>query len=98
MRVITQSAVGDPSVLDIAEVDRPEPDHGQVLIKVGAAGVNPVDGAVRAGLFPLLGPPPFTLGWDVAGTVESTGPGVSAFVPGDEVLGLLAFPGAGNTY
>ncbi|WP_440070652.1 NADP-dependent oxidoreductase [Streptosporangium sp. OZ121] len=98
MRVITQSAVGDPSVLDVAEVDRPEPDHGQVLIKVRAAGVNPVDGAVRSGLFPLLGPPPFTLGWDVAGTVESTGPGVSAFAPGDEVLGLLAFPGAGNAY
>ncbi|MFB9676896.1 NADP-dependent oxidoreductase [Streptosporangium vulgare] len=98
MRVITQSAVGDPSVLGVAEADRPEPDHGQVLIKVRAAGVNPVDGAVRAGLFPLLGPPPFTLGWDVAGTVESTGPGVSAFAPGDEVLGLLAFPRAGNAY
>ncbi|MFF5111235.1 NADP-dependent oxidoreductase [Streptosporangium sp. NPDC000509] len=98
MRVITQSAVGAPSVLDVAEVDRPEPDHGQVLIKVGAAGVNPVDEVVRAGLFPLLGPPPFTLGWDVAGTVESTGPGVSAFAPGDEVLGLLAFPDAGNAY
>ncbi|MFI6509757.1 zinc-binding dehydrogenase [Streptosporangium sp. NPDC050855] len=46
----------------------------------------------------MLGDPPFTLGWDVAGTVESTGPGVSTFVPGDEVLGLLAFPGPGNAY
>ncbi|MEU8382790.1 NADP-dependent oxidoreductase [Streptosporangium sp. NPDC048865] len=98
MRVITQSAVGAPSVLAVAEIDRPEPGHGQVLIRVGAAGVNPVDAAVRSGLLPLLGPPPFTLGWDVAGTVESTGPGVSAFAPGDEVLGLLAFPGPGNAY
>ncbi|MFI6456692.1 NADP-dependent oxidoreductase [Streptosporangium amethystogenes] len=98
MRAITQSAFGDPSVLGIAQVDRPEPDHGQVLIRVGAAGVNPVDGAVRSGAYPLLGSPPFVLGWDVAGTVESTGPGVSAFAPGDEVLGLLAFPGAGNAY
>ncbi|MER6172668.1 NADP-dependent oxidoreductase [Streptosporangium sp. NPDC001681] len=98
MRAITQSAFGDPSVLGTAQVDRPEPDHGQVLIRVGAAGVNPVDGAVRSGAYPLLGSPPFVLGWDVAGTVESTGPGVSAFAPGDEVLGLLAFPGAGNAY
>ncbi|MEU0483581.1 NADP-dependent oxidoreductase [Streptosporangium sp. NPDC006013] len=98
MRAITQSAFGDPSVLGTAQVDRPEPDHGQVLIRVGAAGVNPVDGAVRSGAYPLLGSPPFVLGWDVAGTVESIGPGVSAFAPGDEVLGLLAFPDAGNAY
>lgn len=98
MRAITQSTFGDPSVLGTAQVDRPEPDHGQVLIRVGAAGVNPVDGAVRSGAYPLLGSPPFVLGWDVAGTVESIGPGVSAFAPGDEVLGLLAFPGAGNAY
>lgn len=48
--------------------------------------------------YPLLGEPPFTLGWDVAGVIASTGPGVSAFAPGDEVLGLVGFPGAGNTY
>ncbi|TDD11982.1 NADP-dependent oxidoreductase [Nonomuraea diastatica] len=53
---------------------------------------------VRSGTLPLLGEPPFTLGWDVAGVVEAVGPGVSAFAPGDEVLGLLAMPGAGNTY
>ncbi|MDP9863775.1 MULTISPECIES: NADP-dependent oxidoreductase [Streptosporangium] len=98
MRAVTQSAFGGPSVLQLAEVDRPVPDHGQVLIKVEAAGVNPVDGAVRSGVYPLLGTPPFSLGWDVAGVIEATGPGVSAFAPGDEVLGLLAFPGAGNAY
>ncbi|WP_433247661.1 NADP-dependent oxidoreductase [Streptosporangium sp. CA-135522] len=98
MRAVTQSAFGDPSVLKIVEIDRPEPDYGQVLIKVGAAGVNPVDLAVRSGVYPLLGEPPFTLGWDVAGVVEAVGLGVSAFSPGDEVLGLLAYPGAGNAY
>ncbi|MFF5213228.1 NADP-dependent oxidoreductase [Streptosporangium sp. NPDC000396] len=98
MRAITQSAFGDPSVLKVVDVDRPEPSYGQVLIKVGAAGVNPVDGAVRSGAYPLLGEPPYTIGWDVAGVVELAGPGVSAFAPGDEVLGLLAFPGAGNAY
>ncbi|MEU9891292.1 NADP-dependent oxidoreductase [Sphaerisporangium sp. NPDC051011] len=98
MRSITQSSFGDTSVLEFAEVDRPRPGPGQVLIKVGAAGVNPVDVAVRAGFYPLLGEPPFTLGWDVAGVVEDAGSGVSAFEPGDEVLGLLAFPAAGNAY
>ncbi|MGV9773639.1 NADP-dependent oxidoreductase [Streptosporangium sp. NPDC003464] len=98
MRAVTQSAFGGPSVLRLAEVDLPVPDHGQVLIKVEAAGVNPVDGAVRSGVYPLLGTPPFSLGWDVAGAIEAAGPGVSAFAPGDEVLGLLAFPGAGNAY
>lgn len=97
MRIVTQAVLGKPSVLEIIEVDRPVPDHGQVLIKVGAAGINPVDVAVREG-YPLLGEPPFTLGWDVAGVIESAGPGVSAFAPGDEVLGLIGFPKAGNTY
>jgi NADPH:quinone reductase-like Zn-dependent oxidoreductase len=97
MRTVTQAVFGEPSVLEIIEVDPPVPDHGQVLIKLGAAGVNPVDVAVRTG-YPLLGDPPFTLGWDIAGVIESTGPGVSAFAPGDEVLGLIAFPRAGNAY
>ncbi len=98
MRTVTQAVFGEPSVLQVVEVDRPVPDHGQVLIKVGAAGINPVDVAVRAGVYPLLGQPPFTLGWDVAGVIESNGPGVSAFAPGDEVLGLIEFPRAGNAY
>ncbi|GII84493.1 NADPH:quinone reductase [Sphaerisporangium siamense] len=98
MRAITQTSFGDPSVLDLVEVDRPRPGPGQVLIKVGAVGVNPADVAVRAGWYPVLGEPPFTLGWDVAGVIELVGSGVSAFEPGEEVFGLLAFPGAGDTY
>ncbi|MEV4087836.1 NADP-dependent oxidoreductase [Nonomuraea fuscirosea] len=98
MRVIIQRALGGPGVLELAEVERPEPGFGQVLIATRAIGVNPVDVHVRSGALPLLGEPPFTLGWDVAGVVEAVGPGVSAFSEGDEVLGLLAMPGAGNTY
>ncbi|MEU8876976.1 NADP-dependent oxidoreductase [Streptomyces javensis] len=98
MRVITQHTIGGPSVLEMIEVDRPEPGYGQVLIKTRAIGVNPVDGHVRSGELAMLGEPPFTVGWDIAGTVEAAGPGVSAFAPGDEVLGMLALPGAGNTY
>jgi NADPH:quinone reductase-like Zn-dependent oxidoreductase len=98
MRVITQKTVGDASVLEVAEVAKPVPGAGQVLVKVGAAGVNPVDTYIRAGGFPALGDPPFTLGWDVAGTVEQAGEGVQEFAPGDEVYGLLQFPGTGGGY
>lgn len=94
MRVITQKTVGDASVLEVAEVAKPVPGPGQVLVKVGAAGVNPVDTYIRAGAFPALGEPPFTLGWDIAGTVESG----DGFEAGDEVYGLLPFPGTGGGY
>lgn len=98
MRVITQKTVGDASVLEVAEVAKPVPGPGQVLVKVGAAGVNPVDTYIRAGAFPALGEPPFTLGWDVAGTVEQVGEGVARFAAGDDVYGLLTFPGTGGGY
>jgi NADPH:quinone reductase-like Zn-dependent oxidoreductase len=98
MRVITQKTVGDASVLEVAQVERPVPGVGEVLVKVGAAGVNPVDTYIRAGAFPALGEPPFTLGWDVAGTVEQVGEGVREFAAGDDVYGLLPFPGTGGGY
>lgn len=47
MRAITQSSFGGPEVLEAVDVDVPQPDHGQVLVALGAAGVNPVDAAVR---------------------------------------------------
>ncbi|GHH50416.1 NADP-dependent oxidoreductase [Lentzea cavernae] len=95
MRVITQKTVGDASVLEVADVATPVAGPGEVLVKVGAAGVNPVDTYIRGGGFPALGEPPFTLGWDVAGTVEQAGEG---FAAGDEVYGLLDFPGTGGGY
>ncbi|SDO14195.1 NADPH:quinone reductase [Lentzea jiangxiensis] len=95
MRVITQKSVGDASVLEVAEAAKPTPGPGQVLVKVGAAGVNPVDTYIRSGGFPALGEPPFTLGWDVAGTVAQAGEG---FAEGDEVYALLDFPGTGGGY
>jgi NADPH:quinone reductase-like Zn-dependent oxidoreductase len=98
MRVITQNTVGDASVLEVAEVAKPVPGAGQVLVKVGAAGVNPVDTYIRGGGFPALGEPPFTLGWDIAGTIEQVGDGVQDFATGDEVYGLLTFPGTGGGY
>ena len=98
MRTTRQLSFGDPSVIEIVETDLPEPDFGQVRIAVHAAGVNPVDVHVRAGSYPLLGEPPFTLGWDVAGVVDAVAPGISAFAVGDRVLGLVGFPAAAGTH
>jgi NADPH:quinone reductase-like Zn-dependent oxidoreductase len=91
MRAIRQEVLGGPEVLRETEVPRPEPGISQVLVRVHAAGVNPTDWGHRA--FPIfLGPPPFTLGWDVSGVVEATGFGVTLFQPGDEVFGMLPYP------
>ncbi|MFC9324513.1 NADP-dependent oxidoreductase [Kitasatospora sp. NPDC057015] len=98
MNAITQQTLGGPEVLESVVTARPLPGPGEVLVRVHAAGVNPVDLAVRAGYFPLLGEPPFSLGWDVAGTVEGVGEGVTRFAAGDEVFGMPGFPQAGNAY
>ena len=98
MRIIEQHTLGGPEVLQVAEVEIPVPEAGEVRVKVGAAGINPVDAAVRAGYFPLLGEPPFALGWDVAGTIDAVGEGVSLHLIGDRVLGMPRFPAAGNAY
>ncbi|GAA2231527.1 NADP-dependent oxidoreductase [Herbiconiux moechotypicola] len=97
MRAIIQDELGGPEVLHPATVVRPGPGIGQVLIRMRGAGVNPADAMNRqAGVF--SGPPPFTLGWDVSGVVEATGPGVTLFAPGDEVFGLLPFPRGAGAY
>ena len=75
----------------------PEPGVSEILIRVQAAGVNPIDGAQRqTGAF--VGEPPFVLGWDVSGSVEAVGPGVTLYKPGDEVFGLLPFPQGHGAY
>ncbi len=97
MRAITQQTIGGPEVLELVEVERPEPAPTEVLVRVRAAGVNPVDWKVRArGGF--LGEPPFTVGWDVAGTVEALGGGVTRFAPGDRVFGMPRFPKEAGAY
>ncbi|AZO22090.1 MULTISPECIES: NADP-dependent oxidoreductase [unclassified Mesorhizobium] len=92
MRAVIQNSVGGPDVLFVAEQPDPSPKPGEVLVRVEAAGINPVDGAVRGGFYPLLGEPPFILGWDISGTVEALGAGVTAFKVGDDVFGMPRFP------
>lgn len=90
---------GGPEVLRLTRLPRPVPGPGEVQVGVRAAGVGPVDcvtrrgrGEVRISRFPAV------LGWDVAGTVTATGPGVHGFAVGDRVFGLLAFPGLAGAY
>ncbi|MFK8909661.1 NADP-dependent oxidoreductase [Streptomyces sp. YS-3] len=97
MRAVIQKSVGGPEVLEVVETDRPVPRAGEILVKVHALAINPVDVAVRAGAFPLLGEPPFSVGWDVSGVVEEVGPG-AGFAVGDEVYGMPLFPRAAGGY
>ncbi|KNA91123.1 NADP-dependent oxidoreductase [Gordonia sp. w5E2] len=97
MRAISQDRLGGPEVLTEVDIDTPTPGLGQILVRVHAAGVNPVDAMNReTGMF--VGNPPFVLGWDVSGTVEKVGLGSTLFAPGDEVVGLLPFPQGHGAY
>ena len=100
MRVVTQSEFGAPDVLTVGEAPRPVPLPTEVLVKVQAAGVNPVDRKTRAGggMVGVLGEPPFVLGWDVAGVIEEVGFGVTTLAVGDRVFGMPWFPRAAGGY
>jgi NADPH:quinone reductase-like Zn-dependent oxidoreductase len=98
MHAIRQQAFGGPEMLELVELERPVPLPTEVLVRVRAVGVNPVEAVIRSGQFPLLGEPPFILGWDVSGVVEDIEPGVTRFQPGDEVYGMPFFPRAASAY
>jgi NADPH:quinone reductase-like Zn-dependent oxidoreductase len=92
VKAIVMNQYGGPDVLKLAS-DAPEPKVGPdfVLVRVKAAGVNPVDWKIREGRLDALFQTdfPVTPGWDVAGVVERTGPAVSEYSPGDEVIGYV---------
>ncbi|WP_409238648.1 NADP-dependent oxidoreductase [Streptomyces sp. PA5.6] len=92
MRAVSPRAWGAPENLVPVEVDRPEPGLTEILVRVHAAGVNPVDWKTRAeGTFGSWGDTPI-LGYDVSGVVEEVGPGVTLYQPGDAVFGMPRFP------
>ncbi|MER5885889.1 NADP-dependent oxidoreductase [Streptomyces sp. NPDC001941] len=105
MKAIRLHEHGGPDVLRYEEVPTPEPGPGEVLVRVRAVGVNPPDWYVRGG---LSGMPedyrptielPLIPGTDVSGTVAAVAPDVGAFAVGDEVFGMLRFPGfEGSAY
>jgi NADPH:quinone reductase-like Zn-dependent oxidoreductase len=91
MKAIRFHTYGGPEVLVHEDAPRPEAATGEVLIRVTAAGVNPVDWKVRAGHTRewLQHRLPLIPGWDVSGVVEAVGPDVSGLKAGDEVFGML---------
>ncbi|MFJ4860286.1 MULTISPECIES: NADP-dependent oxidoreductase [unclassified Streptomyces] len=98
MRAIVVNEWGGPENLVEREIDRPEPGLGEVLVRVHAAGVNPVDWKTRdSGALIAWGEHPI-VGWDVSGTVEAVGPGVTVHAPGDEVYGMPHFPRQAGGY
>ncbi|MGW9070370.1 NADP-dependent oxidoreductase [Streptomyces yangpuensis] len=91
MKAITYSEYGTPAALTVVDVPKPKVGPGEVLVRVKAAGVNPVDWKLAAGyLDPILEVRhPVIPGWDVAGVVEAVGPDTSDFAVGDEVYGYV---------
>ncbi|MEV6687277.1 NADP-dependent oxidoreductase [Streptomyces sp. NPDC051578] len=98
MRAVVVSQWGGPEVLTEVEAERPEPGLNEILVRVHAAGVNPVDFKTRAsGALIGWGDVPM-VGWDVSGTVEAVGPGVTLYRAGDEVYGMPNFPRQAGGY
>ena len=96
MKAIRVHEFGGPEVLRLEEVPTPHPGSGEVLVRIHAIGVNPVETYIRAGTYARLPALPYTPGNDCAGVVEQVGPDVNEFKPGDRVYtgGSLA----GSTY
>ncbi|MFI5039854.1 MAG: NADP-dependent oxidoreductase [Solirubrobacterales bacterium] len=92
MKGVVIHRFGGPEVLEVAELDVPEPMAGQVRIHVRAAAVNPVDIATRAGWLADRGLAPANgqigIGWDLAGVIDAIGPGVDRFRAGDPVIAM----------
>jgi NADPH:quinone reductase-like Zn-dependent oxidoreductase len=91
MKAIVLNRYGGPEVLKLAELPEPTVGPDSVLVRVRAAGVNPVDWKIREGRLRERFPSHFPIvpGWDLAGVVERVGPAVYEFAPGDEVLGYV---------
>jgi NADPH:quinone reductase-like Zn-dependent oxidoreductase len=97
VQAIWQTALGGPDVLELTERARPEPQPTEVLVRVCAAGVNPLDWKTRSG-GAFLGRPPFTVGADLAGVVAAVSEGVTRFAVGDRVFGMPRFPHEAAAY
>src|ERR671910_2941430 len=93
MRAVVLTGHGGPGVLKVEERPDPVAGPGQVIVDVGAAGVNFADTLARVGLYPDAPKPPCVLGYEVAGEVESVGEGTEGFAPGDRVMAGTRFGG-----
>ncbi len=94
MKAIRVHEFGGPEVMRLEEVSDPRPGPGQVLVKVHAAGVNPVDSYIRSGTYAVKPPLPYTPGMDAAGVVVEVGPDVKGLKAGDRVYTAGTLSGA----
>ncbi|MGE6785643.1 zinc-dependent alcohol dehydrogenase family protein [Ensifer adhaerens] len=85
MKAMILRSFGGPEAFELCEVPKPVPQEGQVLVRVHATSINPLDYQVRRGDYPELVPLPAITGHDISGVVEDVGPGVTSFSAGDEV-------------
>ena len=97
IRKVRIHCFGGPEVLRVDEVEQSMPDAVQVLVKVNAANINPVDFKIRKDQYPAVKEDrlPYTLGRDVSGIVEKCGAQATRFKIGDEVLGIVGIAGGG---
>ena len=88
MREAIVTKFGSPDVIQIQDSEIPEPKAGEILVKVSYSGINFADILSRMGIYPDAPNPPFTLGFEISGTIQKVGRDVSGFKRGDRVLGL----------
>lgn len=95
MKAIVIRGYGTPDVLQYEDIERPRLQPMQLLVKVHASSVNPIDWKIRKGMLQLITGYrfPMILGFDVAGEVVEVGSGVTRFKPGDSIYGSTSFPG-----
>src|SRR5687768_14448672 len=93
MKAIHVEQFGGPHVLKLVDAPLPQPHRAQVLIRMRAAGVNPVDTYIRAGSYAVKPTLPYVPGSDGAGLIEAVADDVSAFKPGDRVYTAAATNG-----
>jgi NADPH2:quinone reductase len=93
VKAIRVHEFGGPEVMKLEEEPDPQPGPGQVVVRVHAAGVNPVEAYIRTGTYAFKPNLPYTPGNDAAGVVVAVGPGVKAFKPGDRVYVTAAVNG-----
>jgi NADPH:quinone reductase len=98
MKAIVVHEFGGPEVLKLEEVPTPRPGPGQVLVRIHAAGVNPYDTYMRAGVYAIKPPLPYTPGSDAAGVVDAVGEGVTKVKPGDRAYTAKTLTGAYAEY
>jgi NADPH2:quinone reductase len=87
MKAAYIETTGNPDVIQYGDLPRPSPGAGEVLVKIGAVSLNPIDVYIRSGAVPMQLPKPYILGCDLAGKVEAVGPAASRFQVGDRVWG-----------